>query len=103
MNIVDYIPKGHLNRITRMELVTATGRCDRTNRRLIEQARLSGEEIAYSNGVKGYYMAETPEQLIATALDIEAKVRSELLVAKALRESAARKRQGDQVNIFSKE
>lgn len=56
--IVDYIPKGKDNKISRQSLVLCTGLPDRSVRRLISAARADGHAIVGDpNG--GYYMAET--------------------------------------------
>ncbi len=58
MNIVDYIPKGKDNKISRKSLTMCTGLPDRSVRRLISAARAEGHAIVGDpNG--GYYMAET--------------------------------------------
>ena len=55
--IVDYIPKGKDNKISRQRLVLCTGLPDRSVRRLISAARADGHAIVGDpNG--GYYMAE---------------------------------------------
>lgn len=56
--IVNYIPKGKENKISRQSLVLCTGLPDRSVRRLISAARAEGHAIVGDpNG--GYYMAET--------------------------------------------
>lgn len=58
MSIIDYIPKGKENKISRESLVLCTGLPDRSVRRLISTARAEGHAIVGDpNG--GYYMAET--------------------------------------------
>ena len=58
MNIVDYIPQGKENKISRESLTLCTGLPDRSVRRLISAARAEGHAIVGDpNG--GYYMAET--------------------------------------------
>lgn len=58
MNIIDYIPSGRDNAISRESLVLCTGLPDRHVRRLIAAARAEGEPIVGSPS-GGYYMAET--------------------------------------------
>jgi len=58
MNIIDYIPSGRDNAISRESLVLCTGLPDRHVRRLIAAARAEGEPIV-GNPSGGYYMAET--------------------------------------------
>ena len=56
--IVDYIPKGKENKISRQSLVLCTGLPDRSVRRLISAARADGHAIV-GDPEGGYYMAET--------------------------------------------
>ena len=58
MNIVDYIPVGKENSISRDSLGVCTGLPDRSIRRLIAKARTEGHAIV-GNPDGGYYMAET--------------------------------------------
>ena len=56
--IVDYIPQGKENKISRESLAICTGLPDRSVRRLISAARADGHAIVGDpNG--GYYMTET--------------------------------------------
>lgn len=54
MNIIDYIPKGHANAISRKNLCIVTGLQDRVVRRLIEEARRHTIIIANDDG-SGYW------------------------------------------------
>ena len=56
--IVNYIPKGKENKISRQSLVLCTGLPDRSVRRLISAARADGHAIV-GDPTGGYYMAET--------------------------------------------
>ena len=58
MNIVDYIPQGKENKISRESLTLCTGLPDRSVRRLISAARAEGHAIV-GDPDGGYYMAET--------------------------------------------
>ena len=60
--IVDYIPKGKENKISRQSLALGTGLPDRSVRRLISAARADGHAIV-GDPEGGYYMAETEEDL----------------------------------------
>lgn len=60
--IVDYIPKGKENKISRKSLVLCTGLPDRSVRRLISAARADGHAIV-GDPDGGYYMAETKEDV----------------------------------------
>lgn len=57
MRIENFIPQGKDNAISRTALCICTGRCDRENRRLIQEARDRGIPIvAGAHG--GYYIAD---------------------------------------------
>lgn len=56
--IVDYIPKGKENKISRKSLALCTGLPDRSVRRLISAARADGHAIV-GDPEGGYYMAES--------------------------------------------
>lgn len=58
MSIIDYIPKGKENKISRESLAICTGLPDRSVRRLISAARADGNAIV-GDPEGGYYMAET--------------------------------------------
>ena len=58
MSIIDYIPKGKENKISRESLAICTGLPDRSVRRLISAARADGHAIV-GDPEGGYYMAET--------------------------------------------
>ena len=58
MNIIDYIPKGKENKISRESLTICTQLPDRSVRRLISAARAEGHAIV-GDPEGGYYMAET--------------------------------------------
>lgn len=55
MNIVEYIPKGYENAISRKNLCAATGLSDRIVRRLIEEARRNTIIISNDDGT-GYWI-----------------------------------------------
>ena len=55
MNIIDFIPQGKENAVTRSYLATVLGLPDRTVRRLIEDARNEGAFIC--NDGEGYFIA----------------------------------------------
>ena len=58
MNIIDYIPRGKENKISRASLSMCTNLPDRSVRRLISEARAKGHAIV-GDPEGGYYMAET--------------------------------------------
>lgn len=61
MNIIDYIPQGHENAITREQLVLITGLPDRTIRKLIEIAREQYCIINHQDGT-GYFQPEPDDE-----------------------------------------
>lgn len=58
MNIVDFIPKGKENAVTREALCIYTGLDDRTVRKLIELARDGGAPILSSSHSVGYWLSD---------------------------------------------
>jgi len=62
MNIIDYIPKGKDNAITREELVKLTGFTDRIIREQISQARRDTAIINNQDG-RGYYKPSDREEI----------------------------------------
>ena len=68
MNIIDFIPYGKENAITRQKLCEITGLPDRKVRELIEKARHEGYIIINNQDGKGYYQTNDPK-------DIEAQYR----------------------------
>lgn len=63
MNIIDLIPRGKENAITRERLCEITGMHDRTVRGYIHAARENGEMIISSTGRKGYYLPTNREEV----------------------------------------
>ena len=66
MNIVDYIPVGRENAISRKMLSQATGLSDRIVRGMIEDARIAGEIICNLQDGRGYYVPR-PDDLESVA------------------------------------
>lgn len=61
--ITDYIPEGIENAVSMAKLALMINEDKRTTRKLIHQARLSGEPICSTcEGEGGYYMPRTPEE-----------------------------------------
>lgn len=58
MNIIDYIPKGKENAVTREALCIYTGLDDRTVRKMIELARDGGAPILSSSHSVGYWLSD---------------------------------------------
>ena len=61
--IVDYIPVGRENAVTRRQLCELTGMRDRPLRNAIEDARQNGEIIINAQDGRGYYRSEEPKDL----------------------------------------
>ena len=61
--IVDYIPVGRENAVTRRQLCELTGMRDRALRNAIEDARQNGEIIINAQDGRGYYRSEEPKDL----------------------------------------
>lgn len=59
MNLVELIPMGKENAITRNRLCELTGLSDRKVRMAIHDARTDGVMIISSTGQSGYFMPET--------------------------------------------
>lgn len=63
VNVLEFIPRGKENAITRAELVEKIGLDDRTVRELIHDKRTKGEFIISSTSGKGYYLPEKREEM----------------------------------------
>lgn len=62
MNIVEYIPKGHKNAISRNDLCRQTGLSDRVIRGLIEEARRETIIISNNDGSGYWLFPENPTE-----------------------------------------
>ncbi len=86
--IVDYIPKGKENKISRQSLMLCTGLPDRSVRRLISAARAEGHAIVGDpNG--GYYMAETEADVNLLLGELASRIGKLAKCVKAIREKAS--------------
>lgn len=63
VNIIDYIPFGKENAISRNELVRLTGLEDRAVRKLINKLRADGEIILSSSHRAGYWRSDNPVEI----------------------------------------
>lgn len=61
MNVIDCIPIGKKNAISRERLAACTGLRDRAVRDTIHNLRLSGNKIISSSNAKGYYIGTDEE------------------------------------------
>ena len=60
--VINHIPKGRKNAISRAMLQAATGLNDRANRQAIETARRNGIMVVSNSGGKGYYIADNDDE-----------------------------------------
>ena len=86
LNILDYIPVGRENAITRAELVRLTGLPDRTIREAIERKRFEGEPIMSSSSAKGYWLSNDPDDWEMYLREGDARIRSFARSSSKLRE-----------------
>lgn len=63
MNIIDYIPYGRENAVSRQELVMRTGMSDRAVRKAIQLLREDGEIILSSSHGKGYWRSDSASEI----------------------------------------
>lgn len=61
LNVIDYIPVGHKNAVTRQYLTTVTGLDDRTIRRMIEKECTREHPILNMQDRKGYFQPAANE------------------------------------------
>ena len=61
MKIIDYIPHGHANAVTRQKLSSLTGLSDRCVREMIERESNSDHPILNMQDGKGYFQPEYDE------------------------------------------
>lgn len=77
MNILDYIPDGRENAVTREELAQRTGLNDRAVRKLIKEKVCEGIPIMSSSHAKGYWISDSPAELEQFIREAEARHRTE--------------------------
>ena len=70
-NLLDFIPEGREHRITSRELERITDLKGSEIRREVNRLRTAGEPIA--SDANGYYIATTPEELIATIINLQSR------------------------------
>lgn len=63
MTVMDCLKVGRANAVTRAELVNRTGKPDRANRKEIERLRREGVPIISASDGKGYWLAESVEEV----------------------------------------
>ena len=74
--MLELIPYGKDNAITREQLVQSTGLSDRAVRREIERLRESGEVILSSSQHKGYWQSDDEMEIDAYRNELKARERS---------------------------
>lgn len=77
MNLLDYIPTGRENAVTRTELMALTGYPDRTVRKEIERLRTEGVPIISLSDHPGYWMAERVEEIERYLRECDARTRTQ--------------------------
>ena len=75
MNIIDFIPFGKENAITREQLSAKTGRKDRVNRELISKERRDHAIVNLQNGA-GYYRPTRRDEVALYVKQEEARLKS---------------------------
>lgn len=73
MNIIDYIPQGKENKISRESLSMCTNLPDRSVRRLISEARAKGHAIV-GDPEGGYYMAENEDDVNLLLAELRSRI-----------------------------
>lgn len=87
-SIVDYIPQGRENKISRQSLTMCTGLPDRSVRRLISEARANGYPIV-GDPEGGYYMAESEADVRLLLSELNSRIGKLAKCVKAIREKAS--------------
>lgn len=89
MNILQYIPRGRENAISRESLERMTRLPDRENRHLIRKARESGIAILSSSSGKGYWLSDNPSEIRQLSKEYMQRGKSNYNAACALARNAA--------------
>ena len=85
MNILDCLKVGKANAITRSELSVKTGMKDRDMRKEIHDLRIQGELIISSSHGKGYYLAESDNDIGIVIRESISRVRNEVALINAFK------------------
>lgn len=99
MDILDYIPIGKENAVTRAQLCAYTGLSDRTVRQLIEIARIEGAIIINQQDGKGYFISEDEEDIRRQIATNHNRAMSILRQQKLLRRKLVEKFTEDQLTL----
>ena len=84
-SIVDYIPKGRENKISRESLTLCTGLTDRVCREYISRARAEGHAIV-GDPTGGYYLAENEGDVRLLLSELSSRIGQLAKCVKAIRE-----------------
>lgn len=96
MDILQYIPKGRENAISRDSLSRLTRLPDRENRKLIRIARENGIAVLSSSSGKGYWLSDSPVEIRQLSKEYLRRGKSNYEVAYALARNAA-DREGEEL------
>lgn len=79
-SVINHIPKGRENAVTRSELIALTGCNDRINRQAIEEARRNGVKVVSRSSGKGYYIADNDDDWLLFLEEHRRRAMSELSI-----------------------
>jgi hypothetical protein len=86
INIIDYIPYGKENAISRADLVTLTGLDDRTVRGAINRLRADGELILSSSHRAGYWRSDNPAEIESYLRECDSRCRTLAVTNRKMRQ-----------------
>lgn len=79
-SVINHIPVGKENAVTRQKLAALTGNNDRTNRQAILEARSRGIKIVSRSSGKGYYIADNNDEWLLFLEEHRRRAMSELTI-----------------------
>ena len=91
MNILDYIPSGRDNAISREQLCRVTGLNDRAVRNLIKRARENGAPILSTSHGAGYWVSDDLEEIKPYLREMEHRCKSLSRTVQSLRRDVAQR------------
>ena len=86
INLIDYIPYGRKNAVSRRELSRITGLPDRRIRLEIKRILNTGEPILSSSRYGGYWRSDSPEEWAEFLRESDRRIRTERRTTEKLRE-----------------
>lgn len=92
---------GMENAVTREELCSATGRCDRAIRKTISSLRYKGVEVMSSSSWRGYWLSSGREDKQEYVCEMSARGKKCIGVVKSIRKDL--KKAANQKSIFEQE